>query len=198
MTATVDKGYVQVYTGDGKGKTTAAIGLAIRALGAGKRVLFLQFMKQATYSEHRILEGLSPRLRVIALGKPYFVARADQLPPGAAAACGDNLIVFPPGQPPADYVELMREGLRLAREALTTRDYDLIVLDELNVALHLGLVDLQEVLALLAARNSTVEVVITGRGAPEELIREADLVTEMRDVKHYFRQGVPARRGIES
>ncbi|HHV57913.1 MAG TPA: cob(I)yrinic acid a,c-diamide adenosyltransferase [Firmicutes bacterium] len=191
------RGYVQVYTGDGKGKTTAAIGLAVRALGAGKRVLFLQFMKRPDYSEHRILTTLTG-LKVIALGKPYFVARADRISPEAAAAMGRGLVVFEPGKPPEDYVRLLAEGLEAARVALTGGEYDLVVLDELNVALSLGLVELDEVLKLLDARAANVEVVITGRGAPPALLERADLVTEMREAKHYFRQGVPARRGIEN
>lgn len=191
------RGYVQVYTGDGKGKTTAAIGLTIRALGAGRRVLFLQFMKRPDYSEHRILNTM-PGLKVVALGKPYFVARADQISPEAAAAMGKGLVVFEPGKPPEDYVRLLQDGLELARAAVAGGEYDLVVLDELNVALTLGLVELDDVLTLLDARAANVEVVITGRGAPAALLQRADLVTEMREVKHYYRQGVPARRGIEN
>ncbi|HHY93304.1 MAG TPA: cob(I)yrinic acid a,c-diamide adenosyltransferase, partial [Firmicutes bacterium] len=155
------QGYVQVYTGNGKGKTTAAIGLAVRALGAGRRVLFLQFMKRPNYSEHRILTGL-PGLKVIALGKPFFVARADRLSPEAAKAMGKGVVVFEPGKPPEDYVRLLQGGLEVARLALTGGEYDLVVLDELNVALDLGLVELTSVLQLLDERAPQVEVVITG------------------------------------
>ncbi|HHT70037.1 MAG TPA: cob(I)yrinic acid a,c-diamide adenosyltransferase [Firmicutes bacterium] len=198
MTPDSNRGYVQVYTGDGKGKTTAAIGLAIRALGAGKRVLFVQFMKQPTYSEHEMLSNFSPNLKLVTLGKPYFIARSDQVSPETATAMGDKIVLYEPGQPPADYVALIRTGLSLAQAAFRSRDYDVIVLDELCVALHLGLITWQEVRTILEERPQTVEVVITGRGAPEELIDCADLVTEMREVKHYYHQGVPARVGIEN
>ncbi|NLG87467.1 MAG: cob(I)yrinic acid a,c-diamide adenosyltransferase [Firmicutes bacterium] len=198
MAQNIERGYIQIYTGNGKGKTTAAIGLAIRALGAGKRVLFLQFMKQATYSEHKVLKDLSPRLKIVTLGKPYFIARRDQISPEAAAAMGNQIVVFEPGKPPADYVALINKGLSLAREALMGQSYDLVVLDELCVVLHLGLADVQEVLAMLKERQGPAEVVITGRGAPPELLNYADLVTEMREVKHYYHQGVPARTGIEN
>lgn len=191
-------GYVQVYTGDGKGKTTAAIGLSVRALGAGKKVLFLQFMKQATYSEHKVLSELSPDLQLVTLGKPYFIARRDQISPEAVASMGDRVVVYEPGNPPQDYVELVRKGLALAQETFLKGSYDVVILDELCVALHLGLVGPREVLAILKERPHPVEVVITGRGAPQELIDYADLVTEMREVKHYYRQGVPARVGIEN
>ncbi|MGI6604401.1 MAG: cob(I)yrinic acid a,c-diamide adenosyltransferase [Firmicutes bacterium] len=198
MTTTHNNGYVQIYTGDGKGKTTAAIGLSIRALGAGKKVLFLQFMKQPTYSEHKILADLGPELRVVSLGKPYFIARRDQIDPETVASFGEGLVVFDPGEPPADYVELIDQGLELARVAITKGTYDVVVLDELNVVLNLGLIRTDRVLNLLAQRAPTVEVVITGRGAPNELIEAADLVTEMREIKHYYQKGVPARRGIEN
>ena len=192
------QGYIHVYTGGGKGKTTAAIGLTVRALGAGKKVLFLQFMKQATYSEHNILTDLSPNLKLVTLGKPYFIARSDQISAEQAQALGDKVVIFDPDQPPADYAALVSNGLDLARAALTNHSYDLVILDELCVALHLGLADLSSVLTILKERQQSVEVVITGRGAPKELINLADLVTEMREIKHYFRQGVQARTGIEN
>lgn len=193
-----NQGYVQIYTGNGKGKTTAAIGLAIRALGAGKKVLFIQFMKQKTYSEHRVLSRLSPNLKLVALGKPYFIARCDQISPEAAASMKDQIVIYEPGNPPKDYVSLIQKGLTLAKEALISGGYDVVVLDELCVALHLGLINIQEVLTILKERQQPAEIIITGRGAPKELIDYADLVTEMREVKHYYRQGVPARVGIEN
>ncbi|HKM40064.1 MAG TPA: cob(I)yrinic acid a,c-diamide adenosyltransferase [bacterium] len=192
------QGYIHVYTGGGKGKTTAAIGLTVRALGAGKKVLFLQFMKQATYSEHSLLTNLSPNLDLITLGKPYFVARSDQITPKQAQTMVDQVVVFDPGCPPADYVALVSKGLDIAQSALVNHTHDLIILDELSVALHLGLANLDTVMAILKKRHPAVEVIITGRNTPAELIDLADLVTEMREVKHYFQHGVQARRGIEN
>jgi len=192
------KGYVQVYTGNGKGKTTAAIGLAVRALGAGKRVMFLQFMKAKVYSEHKILPGISPNLTLETVGKPFFVVKEGSMPEEELAKWRDKAVIFPPGQPPREYVELIEKGIERAREALTGGEYDLVVLDEINVALYFGLVSWEQVEALIDSRAEKVELVMTGRGAGPELIEKADLVTEMREIKHYYMQGVEARKGIEN
>lgn len=192
------QGYVQVYTGNGKGKTTAAIGLAIRALGAGLRVLFLQFMKSKVYSEHQILPQLSPLLTLETLGKPFFIAHEGTLSAEQLAQWGDDVVVFPPGQPPADYLAIIQSGIKRAHEAVSSGDYDLVVLDEINVALHFQLVTWPQVKAILANRPASVELILTGRGAPPELLEQADLVTEMREIKHYYQQGIAARPGIEN
>ena len=162
------KAYVQVYTGEGKGKTTAAIGLAIRAIGAGKKVLFLQFMKSKVYSEHNILPTLK-NITLETVGKPFFIIK-----------------------------EGMKSKDELAKWAVSSGDYDLVVLDEYNMALFFELIDWKKTEALLEARNPETEVVFTGRGAPQELLDVADLVTEMKEVKHYYMQGVMARKGIEN
>ncbi len=192
------KGYVQVYTGNGKGKTTAAIGLAIRALGAGKKVLFMQFMKAKSYSEHKILPEISPNLTLETLGKPFFVMKEGSMPEEELEKWKDKVVIFPPGQPPQEYVELVSNGINKAKEALTTGEYDLVILDELNVALHFDLVKWEQVKDLIDSKREDVELVMTGRGATEELIESADLVTEMREVKHYYTKGVMARIGIEN
>jgi len=193
-----DFGMVQVYTGNGKGKTTAAIGLAIRALGAGKKVLFLQFMKAKVYSEHNILPDLSPNLTLKTIGKPFFVVKEGSMPPEEAAKWKDKAVFFSPGQPPSEYLEIIAGGMAEAREAVTSGKYDLVVLDELNCALHFGLVSWQEVKSLLESRAENVEIVLTGRGATPELIETADLVTEMKEIKHYYSKGLEARKGIEN
>jgi cob(I)alamin adenosyltransferase len=192
------KGYVQVYTGDGKGKTTAAIGLTIRALGAGKKVFFLQFMKAKVYSEHKILPGISPNLTLETLGKPFFVVKEGSMPEEELAKWRDKVVIFPPGQPPREYVELLEKGIKTAKEALTSGEYQLVVLDEINVALHFGLVTWEQVEDLIDSKRDDVELVLTGRGATPELIEKADLVTEMREIKHYYTKGVEARIGIEN
>lgn len=194
----MSKGYVQVYTGNGKGKTTAAIGLAIRALGAGKRVLLLQFMKNKTYSEHAVLAGLSPGLTVETMGKPFFVAHEGMLSAAELAKWGEEVVVFPPGQPPRDYLDMMRRGVERAKQAAGSGEYDLVILDEINVALFFGLITWGQVQAIIRGRYETVELVLTGRGAPPELLQAADLVTEMREIKHYYHDGVEARLGIEN
>jgi len=167
------KGYIQVYTGDGKGKTTAAIGLAVRAACAGLKVFVGQFLKGMESSEVKIREFLP--IEIVLYGNGKFV------------------------RDPADpeHRRLAQEGLRDAKERLSSGKYDLVVLDEFNVAIHLGLLSREEVEDLLDSKPEHVELVITGRYAPNWLIERADLVTEMREVKHYFQRGVTARRGIE-
>lgn len=189
---------LQIYTGNGKGKTTAAIGLAMRALGAGKKVYIMQFMKGLAYSEQDVLRKFSPQLCLVTTGKPFFVAREGMLTPEEQAVWGDEVVVFPKGKPPADYVALLGAGFAEAvREALSGA-YDVVILDELNVGLFFGLIDRTAVERLLDAIPSEVELVMTGRGAPDWLIERADLVTEMKEVRHYYAKGVAARRGIEN
>ncbi|MGP1470444.1 MAG: cob(I)yrinic acid a,c-diamide adenosyltransferase [Schwartzia sp. (in: firmicutes)] len=189
---------LQIYTGNGKGKTTAAIGLSIRALGAGKKVYIMQFMKGLAYSEQTVLRGFSPNLRLATTGKPFFVAQEGMLTPEEREAWGEEVVVFPAGKPPADYVTLLGEGFsEAAREALSGA-YDVVILDELNVALFFGLIDRGAVERLLDEISPAVELVLTGRGAPDWLIARADLVTEMKEVRHYYTKGVGARRGIEN
>jgi len=169
------RGYVQVYTGEGKGKTTAALGLALRAAGSGLRVLFCQFMKKGTYGEVRALTRFGDRVSVRQYGRGRFVGKTPD---------------------PADRAAAER-GLRDARGLMASGSYDLVILDEINVALHYGLVSLDDVLGLIREKLKAIELVLTGRNAHEAVIEEADLVTEMRAIKHYYAQGVKARRGIE-
>lgn len=193
----MQKAYVQVYTGNGKGKTTAAIGLAIRALGAGKKVLFLQCMKGKVYSEQKVLAAFAPQLTLEATGKPFFVAEEGMLSDEQLTAFGDEVEIFPPGKPPAEYKAMLKRALNRAKEAVQSGAYDLVVVDELNVALFFGLIDEAATKELLRLRRPDVELVLTGRNAPQWLLDAADLVTEMREIKHYYQQGVEARKGIE-
>lgn len=171
----MDEGKVHVYTGDGKGKTTAAVGLAVRATGAGRRVYFGQFMKNGASGELDVLRALNERVMAEQYGTGNELAPFDTEADAAAA----------------------RAGLAQAREALLSKDYDVVVLDEANVADSLGYLEAGTLLELVGARPCGVELVLTGRDASDELIEAADLVTEMHEVKHYFRDGTPARRGIE-
>lgn len=192
------KGYVQVYTGNGKGKTTAAIGLAVRAVGAGRRVLFQQYMKGLAYSEHNILPTLSENLTLRTLGKPFFVAEEGMLTDEQKAAFGDNVVIFAPGKPPADYCRMVKEGIDEAYAAAVSGDYDIIVMDEINCALRFRLAEWHDVERIIDDRAPHTELILTGRGASDALIARADLVTEMTEVKHYYTQGVQARLGIEN
>jgi len=175
MKRRLSEGYVQVYTGDGKGKTTAALGLALRASGHGLRTYIGQFMKGQRYGELEALRG-NVHITIEQYGEVHHVYE-------------DSVT--------ADDVERARRGLELAREAMLSGRYDILVLDEINVAIWFGLIKTEEVLAFLDERPAEVEVVLTGRRAPQALIDRAHLVTEMRMVKHYYEQGVGARRGIE-
>jgi cob(I)alamin adenosyltransferase len=167
---------VQVYTGDGKGKTTAALGLAMRAAGHGLRVYIVQFMKGwPNYGELKTVGG-HPQITIRQFGRPEFV---DSEKPE-----------------PLDR-EMAQEALREARRVLISGSYDLVILDEVNVALKYGLIELRDVLALIEEKPKHLELVLTGRYAPPEVIERADLVTEMREVKHPYRIGIEGQEGIE-
>ncbi len=173
--ATKERAYVQVYTGNGKGKTTAALGLALRAAGAGMKVYFAQFIKGGRYSELAALERYADLVTVRQFGRGRFI-REDATDADVTAA---------------------HEGLAAIQEAVRSGGYGVVVLDEACAAMQCGLLRVEDILALIAASDHGVEIVITGRNAPAELIEHADLVTEMKEVKHYYHQGVMARDGIE-
>lgn len=170
------KGLVQIYTGNGKGKSTAAFGLAIRAVGRGMRVKVVQFMKcDKDYGEQIMLRKFGDALSLSCYGSGKWVKK---------------------GQASAEDLALAQDALAEVRRAFQ-EDYDVIIMDELNNALYFELLTVDEVLALLHEKPANVEVVMTGRNAPQELIDVADLVTEMREVKHPYQKGINAREGIE-
>jgi len=172
-------GLVQIYTGTGKGKTTAAIGAGIRAVGQGLRVHMIQFLKGGDnfppYGEVRAL-ALIPRFTLEQFGPSHFIK------PGAISD---------------EDREIVKCGLERAKEVLASGNYDLVILDEINVVLHLGMATLQEILDLLDRKATQTEVILTGRGAPEALFEHADLVSRIDAVKHPFDKGIEARPGIE-
>ena len=172
---TVKKGYVQVYTGTGKGKTTAALGLALRAVGAGLKVFFAQFIKGRFCSEITAIERYADQITFKQYGRGCFIY----------------------GNPDEADIAAGREGLEDVRKALQTGRYDVVVLDEANTAVHLGLFSADDLLSVIDAAGDNVEIVITGRNVPRRILDRADLVTEMMEVKHYHRKGVKARKGIE-
>jgi cob(I)alamin adenosyltransferase len=172
----LERGLVQVYTGNGKGKTSAAFGLALRAIGRGFRVYVIQFIKGGfDYGELHIMDKL-PNLTLKAFGRGKFVTTKP---------------------PEKEDVELAEEALQLAKEVVQNGKYDIVILDEINVALDLKLIKLEEVLKLLKSKPRNVELVLTGRNVPDEVVEAADLVTEMKEVKHPFNKGFQARKGIE-
>jgi cob(I)alamin adenosyltransferase len=169
------RGYIQVYTGNGKGKTTAAIGLAIRAAGAGFKVYIAQFIKLGDYSEIKALERFSDLITVEQFGLGHFVD----------------------GKPTPEDIAAAQKGIERIKAAMASDEYKVVILEEANVATKFGLIGVQELLTLIINKPHDLELVITGRYASPLIIDIADLVTEMKPVKHYFEKGVPARVGIE-
>lgn len=170
----MDKGYFHVYTGNGKGKSTAAFGLALRALCAGKSVYIGQFVKNMKYSETKI-ESIMDNIKIIQFGKDCCINRA----------------------PDEEDARLAKAGLHECASILKEGKYDVVVLDEVTIATYLKFIDPQDVLEAVKNRAQHVEVIVTGRYCPEILIDNADLVTEMTEVKHYYSQGVLSREGID-
>ena len=171
------KGYIQVYTGNGKGKTTAALGLALRAAGHGLRSYIGQFLKGQAYGELLAIRKLKPLITIQQFGRKGFVHVTEN--------------------PDEEDIRRARAGLGKCRRAMLSGRFSIIVLDEINVALHFRLLGEEEVHGLLDEKPAEVEVVLTGRYAPASLLKRADLVTEMKDKKHYYARGVRARAGIE-
>ena len=170
-----EQGHIQVYTGDGKGKTTAALGLALRAAGAGVRVFIAQFAKARPTAEMAALQRFEDLITVKQYGRSGFIV----------------------GEPEPEDIRAAQQGLEEAQKAITSGEYSLVILDEANVAVDLGLFSVQALLAAVNVKPEHLEIVITGRNAHKRIIERADLVTEMREVKHYYSKGVKARRGIE-
>lgn len=168
------KGFVHLYTGDGKGKTTAAFGLALRAACSGMKVYIGQFVKGMEYAEIKVRDFI-PNITIEQYGRNCFI-EAEPAPEDFACA---------------------QIGLKKMKAVLQSGEYDLVILDEITIALYYRLVLPEDVVEAIKNRNPKIEVVMTGRNAPRALIDLADLVTEMKEIKHYYQQGVLAREGIE-
>lgn len=169
-------GKIHVYTGPGQGKTQAALGLALRALGHGYKVCIIQFMKGRPSGENLIAKKLSPDYEIYQFGKSEFIKK---------------------GEGTIEDKRLAKQGLDFTKKILTKNRPDILILDELNVALDFGLLKLQDVIEFLNMDHQGTEIILTGRGAPKKILDLADLVTYMKDEKHYFKKGVGAREGIE-
>jgi len=173
----MEKGFIQVYTGNGKGKTTAALGVALRAVGHGMKVLIIQFMKgNMNYGEMESARRLSPHLTIVRTGRESFVSKSNP--------------------DPADIL-LAREGFALASQAIEKGEVDILILDEINMAIDFGLIPLSDLLELIDSKPGTMELILTGRNARPEILDKADLVTEMVERKHYFNMATGARKGID-
>lgn len=169
------KGYIQVYTGDGKGKTTAALGLALRAAGAGLKVFIAQFIKKRKCSEHKALERFKDLITVKQYGTGFLKS----------------------GKPTRSEIAAAKKGFEEIKKTISSKKYDMVILDEINIAVRNNLIPVEDVLALLEEKPPKIELILTGRYADEKVIEMADLVTEMKEIKHYYKKGVKARVGIE-
>jgi cob(I)alamin adenosyltransferase len=169
------KGYIQVYTGNGKGKTTAAFGLALRAVGAGMKVFIAQFIKGMKYSEIESIKRFDDLITLKQFGRRCFIHN----------------------KPEEEDIKLAAEGLKETKEIIMSKKYNLVILDEANIAVYYNLFSAQDLLNVMDEKPEQVELVITGRYADPKVIESADLVTEMTEIKHYYSNGVTARRGIE-
>lgn len=174
----LSQGYIQVYTGNGKGKTTAAIGQAIRALGAGLRVCMIQFMKDYHYSELNILEKLSDQFSLYRYGNDRFVFKKEK--------------------PTAALLSEMQKGVQHAHKIIQSGVYDVVILDEICVSVYFQLIEENAVIELLKSKPGPVELILTGRYCSPSVLERADLITTMNEDRHYYQKGVLARKGIES
>ena len=169
------KGFVHVYTGNGKGKTTAAFGLALRAEGAGMKVFIGQFVKGKSYNENIAIARCLKNITIKQYGLDCFIVNA----------------------PTKDDIEAAKQGFKEVLEIVRNGKHDLVIMDEVNIALYYNLIDIDELIKVIQNKPDHIELVLTGRYAPTEIIEVADLVTEMNEVKHYYQQGIEARKGIE-
>ncbi len=171
----MNKGCIQIYTGNGKGKTTAALGLSLRAVGAGLKVFFAQFVKGKLYSEIEVINRAVPYITLKQYGLDCFIKK----------------------KPTVEDINAARTGLKEVEQIIYSGDYDIVVLDEVNIALYYKLFSVGEVIKIITNKPDKTEIIITGRKAPKELIEIADLVTDMVEIKHYYNKGIEARKGIE-
>lgn len=174
----LETGLVQVYTGNGKGKTTAALGQALRASGHNLKTVIIQFLKGGSYSgEVSAIENCAPLIKIYQVGSPFFINN-DKIP--------------------EKDIYSNRKGLSLAEDISTVKnDVSILILDEVNVALNLGIIKTEEILRLIKNKRPDMELILTGRNAPQEILDIADLVTEMKEIKHYYNKNIPSRTGIE-
>lgn len=174
-----ETGLVIVYTGKGKGKTTAALGVALRAIGHNHKVCMIQFIKGSWhYGEMSSSKRLEPEFELTAIGKGFVGILDDKTPKEI-------------------HQKIAQEAIQISRERILSEKYDIVILDEINYAVNLGLIEMQQVLDLMKVRPQKVSVILTGNHVRQEIIDAADLVTEMREIKHPFQRGIRAKKGID-
>ena len=174
----MNKGMIHIYTGNGKGKTSAALGIAVRAAGAGLKTLIIQFMKEYPYSEKESLKVLSEYITFEQYGGDKFV--------------------YEKRLPNEEEKSKIYDGITSAKEAINDKNFDIIILDEIFIGVYFKVFGNQDIISILEKRNTDKELILTGRYADKSIIEMADLVTEMKEVKHYYQQGVLSRKGIDS
>ena len=173
------KGLTIVYTGKGKGKTTAALGIVLRAVGYGKKICMIQFIKGSWhYGEMDSSKRLEPELEMVAIGKGFVGIIDDKTPREI-------------------HEKIANEAIKICKEKINSKKYDIIILDEINYAINLGLIKLKDVLEIIKTKPKELDLILTGNYAKEEIIELADLVTDMKEIKHPFKQGIKAKKGID-
>ena len=190
------EGIVEVYTGSGKGKTTAAFGLAFRASGWGFKTLIVQFMKMGRYGENISSRKMPDTIEVRYVGKPYFIAWEEDIPQADREKV-KNVRLYPKAHPPQDYVDMANNLMDNVMEEMKDGKWDIIILDEINVAIYYRLIELKRVIEMIESKPRQVELVFTGRKVDPEIISRASLVTEMVEIKHPYQKGILARKGID-
>lgn len=189
------KGLIQVYTGDGKGKTTAALGQALRSIGHGLSVLFVQFVKGNSFTGEIFSTKYLPNFTLWQFGRDCKFSSAIRDNIILCMKCGECLIGK---EGPTDLdKEIVSKGWMKVKEEIYNQKFDIIILDEISLALHFKLIPKDELIEVLKTKPSSLEIILTGRAMPEEIINIADLVTEMKEIKHPFKKGISARWGIE-
>ncbi len=181
---------IYILTGDGKGKTTSAIGMGVRAVGAGKKVLMIQFLKSGGSSEEKVIKKIK-NFQVKSLGRKGFFLPKESL--------AENPELKKKGVKPLTEKDfkLAKQGFDLTCKAAQSKKYDILILDEICVILKFGLIDIKEILDFLKKYGQKLDIVLIGRDCPKEIIRIADLVTDFKEIKHYYQKGIKARKGIE-
>ena len=174
-----EKGFVIVYTGGGKGKTTAALGLALRAVGYNHKVCMIQFIKGSWhYGEMDSAKRLEPELELIAVGKGFVGIMDDK-------------------SPREDHEKIAEEAIKICKDKITSNKFDVVILDEINYAVDLGLIRIEQVIELIKMKSDDLDLILTGNHVKQEIIDLADLVTEMKEIKHPFKSGIKAKKGID-
>jgi cob(I)alamin adenosyltransferase len=172
-------GLVIVYTGNGKGKTTAALGMALRAIGYNHKICLIQFIKGSwPYGEMESAKRLEPELELIIAGKGFVGIIDDK-------------------SPREEHVKIAKEAIQISKKKIQSGNYNIVILDEVNYAINLGLIDVNDVLELIKSKPDNLNLVLTGNHTKNEIIELADLVTEMKEIKHPFKSGIKAKKGID-